>query len=127
MLFCDINCHLQLVVVVAVLKQFTLYITQFNFGIIYPGVEIKLLIAISFPPHDVISQLQPTGIYCRMKHFIGQLKVPITKFFYFSIQICTSSNDVPRRNFLIPTKRDFLMICLSLRNLPPFCSTIEKF
>ena len=35
------------------------------------------------------------------------LKVPITIFFYSLIRIYTSSNDVPRRNFLIPTKRDF--------------------
>ena len=39
-------------------------------------------------------------------------KVPITKFFYFVIQIYISSNDVSRRNFLIPSKSDFLMIFL---------------
>ena len=38
------------------------------------------------------------------------LKVLITIFFYSLIRIYTSSNDVPRRNFLIPTKRDFFMI-----------------
>ena len=39
--------------------------------------------------------------------------------------IYTSSNDVPWRNFLIPTKTDFLWFFLSLRNLPPLCSTIR--
>ena len=33
--------------------------------------------------------------------------MPITIFFYFLIQIYTSSNDVPGSNFLIPTKTDF--------------------
>ena len=31
--------------------------------------------------------------------------MPITNFFNFLIQIYTSSNDVPRRNLLLPTKR----------------------
>ena len=54
-----------------------------------------------------------------------RFKVPITKFLYFFIQIYTSRNDVSRTIFLIPTESDFLMIFLSLRNLPPFCSTIR--
>ena len=56
---------------------------------------------------------------------LSGLKCPWRFFSYFPIQICTSSNDVPRRNFLILTKRDFFMIFLSLRSLPPFCSTIR--
>ena len=54
-----------------------------------------------------------------------RFKVPITKFLYFFIQIYTSRNDVSRTIFLIPTESAFLMIFLSLRNLPPFCSTIR--
>ena len=58
-------------------------------------------------------------------NFVGIFTLPGKRIFYFFIQIYTSSNGFPRRNFLIPTNTDFVWFFLSLRNLPPFCSTIR--
>ena len=49
-----------------------------------------------------------------------RFKVPITNFFYFLIQIYTSSNDVSRKNFLIPTKSNVFK-CFFFKTLKFSC------
>ena len=54
-----------------------------------------------------------------------RFKVPITKFFYFLIQLYTSKNWCFRKNFFDSDQKRFFLWFFCLRNLPLFCSTIR--
>ena len=70
-----------------------IYLSQFNFAIIYPGVAIYLLMVISFPPYDSFNRLE---FIAKMRHFKGQLydyHVKLDKLLVSQIRPITVSDD----------------------------------